>query len=282
MKLLPILALAATPFVAPSARAHDLAQKKSLTLEGARKVIAAAEVYARAHNEGGAIAVVDNGGNLLSLARLDGTFAAGAGIAIGKARTAALFQKTTTAFENLINQGRTAMTALTDFTPLQGGIPIVVDGEIVGAVGVSGAASAAEDEAVAAAGAKAMQLGHDEAPVTFIEKSAVSAAFQKGAPLLETDRFKVHASRRETAGQVEVHERDTDIIYVLEGSSTFVTGGKIVEPRITGPDEVRGSSIEGGATRRIEKGDVIVVPAGTPHWFKELDGPITYYVVKAS
>jgi len=90
----------------------------------------------------------------------------------------------------------------------------------------------------------------------------------------------VHASRREAAGQAEVHTRDTDIIYVLEGATTFVTGGTVVEGKTTAPDEIRGTAITDGASRRLGKGDVIIVPNGTPHWFKEVDGPVLYYVVK--
>ena len=102
---------------------------------------------------------VDDGGNLMALERVDGTFAAGANISIGKARTAALFQKPTRVFEEIIGKGRTAMVALNDFTPLQGGVPIVVDGQIVGAVGVSGAASAQQDEELAMAAAAAVSQG---------------------------------------------------------------------------------------------------------------------------
>ena len=134
------------------------AQKKALTLEGAKKVIAAAVAEAKRLNaSGGAIAVVDDGGNLMALERLDGTFAAGANISIGKARTSALFKRPTKAFEDIINKGRTAMTSLTDFTPLQGGVPIIADGQIVGAIGVSGAASAQQDEDLASAGAAALK-----------------------------------------------------------------------------------------------------------------------------
>jgi glc operon protein GlcG len=132
-------------------------QKSGLTLDGAKNVIAAAVAEAKSRNApGGAIAVVDDGGNLIALERLDNTFAAGANISIGKARTAALFKRPTKAFEDIINKGRTAMTTLPDFTPLQGGVPILIDGQIVGAVGVSGAASAQQDEDLAIAGAKAL------------------------------------------------------------------------------------------------------------------------------
>jgi len=131
--------------------------KKGLTLDGAKKVIAAAIAEAKSKSApGGAIAVVDEGGNLVAVERLDNTFAAGANISIGKARTAVLFKRPTKFFEDVINKGRTAMTTVNDFTPLQGGIPIIVDGQIVGAVGVSGAASAQQDEELAIAGANAL------------------------------------------------------------------------------------------------------------------------------
>ena len=85
--------------------------------------------------------------------RLDGSFAASANVAIGKARTSAMFRKPTKDFEDIINKGRFTMTALPDFTPLQGGVPIVHNGHVVGAIGVSGAKSAQQDEDVARAGA---------------------------------------------------------------------------------------------------------------------------------
>src|SRR5215204_3656348 len=134
-------------------------EKRSLTIDGAKKVIAGAVAYARKNNApGGVIAVVDEGGNLMALERLDGTFAAGANISIGKARTAVLFKRPTKAFEDIIKNGRTAMVALPDayFTPLQGGVPITVDGQIVGGVGVSGASSAQQDEELAIAGANVL------------------------------------------------------------------------------------------------------------------------------
>lgn len=129
----------------------QVAEKKVLSLDSANKIIAAAFAEAKKLNApGGAIAVVDDGGNLVALERLDNTFAAGANISIGKARTAALFKKSTKVFEDSINQGRTTMVTVAGdiqgFTPLQGGIPIMVDGETIGGIGVSGAASAAQDE----------------------------------------------------------------------------------------------------------------------------------------
>jgi glc operon protein GlcG len=78
----------------------------------------------------------------------------------------------------------------------------------------------------------------------------------------------------------EIHTKDTDIIYVRGGKATFVTGGNAVETKNIAADEIRGSSIQGGDTREIAEGDVIVVPNGVPHWFKQISGPFTYYVVK--
>jgi len=267
-------------------------EKKGITLEGARQVIAAAKAEAKAKNAPGAvIAVVDEGGNVVAVERLDGTFAAGGLISIGKARTAALFQRPTSVFENIINKGRTAMTALPDsfFTPLQGGVPITVDGKVVGAVGVSGAASAQQDEELAIAGANAlsgmgMNAMSGPKPVSYYSKDQVAAAFAKGAVLFDGENggrnYMVHASRREAAGMAEIHEQDTDIVYVLDGTATFVTGGTAVDTKVTGPGEIRGTAIQGGETRKLVKGDVIIVPAGTPHWFQQVSAPFLYYVVK--
>ena len=113
----------------------QVTEKKTLTLQGAERVIAAAKAEAqRLQAPGGVVAVVDDGGNLMALERLDGTFSAGANISIGKAKTAVMFKKPTRFFEELINssgKGRTVMTALENFTPLIGGIPVTVDGQIV-------------------------------------------------------------------------------------------------------------------------------------------------------
>jgi glc operon protein GlcG len=118
--------------------------------------------------------------------------------------------------------------------------------------------------------------------VTLLDSNQVTRAFAKGMPLLENAEFKVHASRRETPGVAEIHVKDTDIIHVLEGSATLVTGGTAVEPKIVAPDEIRGKEIAGGESRRVNKGDVIVIPHGIPHWFKQVDAPLLYYVVKVT
>jgi glc operon protein GlcG len=279
--LVPIL-LALALAAARTARGGTVAERKSLTLDGARAVVAAAQAEARRLNApGGVVAVVDAGGDLVALERLDGTFAAGARVSVGKAKTAVAFRKPTKFFEEVIRNGRTAMVALEEFTPLQGGVPILVDGQLVGGVGVSGAASAAQDEELAVAGARALEAAPPAPPVTFLDRARVDAAFAKGEPLLETGDYKVHASRRDKAGLAEVHEHETDIIYVLSGTARLVTGGTLVEGRPTAPGELRGASIANGTARDLAPGDLVVVPAGVPHWFASVPGPFTYYVVKS-
>ncbi|HEX6670574.1 MAG TPA: cupin domain-containing protein [Gemmatimonadales bacterium] len=132
--------------------------------------------------------------------------------------------------------------------------------------------------------ASAMPFGlarAQETGVTHLRSDQVQAAFAQGAPLLEVEDYKIHASRRASEpGLAEVHTRDTDIIYVLQGSATLVTGGRAVATKQTAPEELRGSAIEGGESRDVRPGDVVVVPNGTPHWFKRVEGPLLYYVVK--
>ncbi len=271
--------------VAGLAFAADTASRPTLTIDGARRIAAAAVAEAQRDGRTGAIAVVDDGGQLLYLERLDGTFPAAARIATGKARTAALFRKPTRAFEDIIRNGRTPMIALEDFTPLAGGDLIEVGGQVVGAIGVSGAASAQRDDEVAIAGARAaatlnVPAATSQAPVTYLEEPKVTGAFRKGAPLIETGGYKVHASHRDAPGQVEVHTRDTDIIYVVQGTARLVTGGTVKDPREIAPEEIRGARIEAGEARSLRPGDVVVVPNGTPHWFEQVPGAFEYFVVK--
>ena len=133
---------------------------------------------------------------------------------------------------------------------------------------------------VAVASGAGFALAGAGAKVTYIPADQVKAAFAKGAVLVNNGSYQIHASRREAPGQVEVHVKDTDVIYMLEGSTTFVTGGTMIGGQTTAPDEVRGSNVQGGETHTLTKGDVIIVPKGTPHWFKEVAGPVLYYVVK--
>ncbi len=147
---------AATPVASTSTGAAIASHAPILTLDAARAVMAAAESDALRKNRTGAIAIVDSGGHLVLLSRLDHTFPAAATVAEDKARSAAIFRKPTRDFEDSIRSGRAALLGVNVLTPLQGGVPIVIDGHVVGAIGVSGAASAQQDDEIAIAGAAAM------------------------------------------------------------------------------------------------------------------------------
>ena len=288
MKWLMSLAAAAAMVTWAGTGQAQVVEKKGLTLNAAKQIIGTAIGEARPLRASGAvIAVVDDGGNLVALERLDGTFPAGANISIGKARTAATFKRPTKAFEDVIKNGRTAMVALPDFTPLQGGVPIMVGEEVIGGIGVSGAASAPQDEEIALAGAAAattLRLGAAgtelSRQVTFIDREMVAAGFEKGKVLANMGNYMVHASHRDMDGVAEIHTLDTDLIYMLAGAATLVTGGAVPDAKAIEPNEFRGAAIVGGDSRRIGKGDVILIPAGVPHMFTEVHGPLDYYVVK--
>jgi uncharacterized protein GlcG (DUF336 family)/mannose-6-phosphate isomerase-like protein (cupin superfamily) len=268
--------------------AADSTPQSSLTLDGARRVVAAAAKYAREHAApGGAIAVVDAGGHTILVERLDGTFPAGSDISVGKARTAVMFRRPTRAIEETINKGRAAMTplaAVTWFTPLQGGIPILANGAVIGGIGVSGAASAQQDEEIALAGASVLANNAPTASVNHVPARSVRVAYTKGEAgdtLVADERFRVNASRRDRAGEAEIHTLETDIFYILEGRATVITGGDIVAPRVVMPNEIRGEAIRGGDEHLLQPGDVLTIPRGVPHWFKSVTTPFRYYVVKS-
>jgi len=259
----------------------QLLEKKVLSLEAAEKVAAAAEAEAKERNATVVIVVVDDGGYPLVLRRVNDTQVASVDVGIGKARTAAIFRRPSKDFEDQIKNGRVASLVLPGATPLQGGVPLVFDGKVVGAIGVSGN-TPQEDEDIAKAGAASFEaaMKAPALPVTYLPGKQVSQAFMKGMPLVRGMNYKVDASHRDEPGVVKVHTRDTDIIYMLEGSATFVTSGTLVDAKTIEPEEIRGRESKAGESRIITKGDVVVIPNGTPHWFKEVKGPINYYVVK--
>ncbi len=118
--------------------------------------------------------------------------------------------------------------------------------------------------------------------VRYFSSSAVQQSFSTGSALFQEAGvpYSITTSRRDKPGVVEIHLRNNDLMFVQEGSATLVTGGTVVSPHSTAPDEIRGESIVGGEVHELSKGDVIVVPAGTPHWFKEVRGTFLAYVVK--
>jgi mannose-6-phosphate isomerase-like protein (cupin superfamily) len=132
----------------------------------------------------------------------------------------------------------------------------------------------------------------ENSKVAYFDAKAVDESFAKGNPGLlfhgngfdkgagGQSNFELHTSSRKTPGDAELHQLDTDIIYVVEGSATCVTGGTIVDPKTVRPNQIRGPRIEGGQTFQLTKGTVIVIPNGVPHWFSEVRGSIVYFVVK--
>jgi len=112
--------------------------------------------------------------------------------------------------------------------------------------------------------------------VTFVAADQVA----KGGSLATAPNLSITVAHRAEPGMVEVHDKETDTFYVLDGSATIVTGGTMVGGSVTGPGQHRGTDITGGKAQRLAKGDVMVIPAGVPHWFKEVPTSIDYYVVK--
>jgi len=118
--------------------------------------------------------------------------------------------------------------------------------------------------------------------VVVLEHTKVDDAFAKGLPLLITSSYKIQTGRRVMPGNVEIHERDTDIFYITEGTATLTTGGAATDAKTTAPGEIRGEKITGGVARKLTKGDVVVIPAGVPHWFSEVSGTFLYFVIKVT
>ena len=116
--------------------------------------------------------------------------------------------------------------------------------------------------------------------VTYVEHDKVAAALANGGSLVTASNLTVSGNHRAMPGQVEVHEKETDILYMVDGEATFVTGGAMVGGKQTAPGQLRGSDVKGGETRHLKKGDLIVIPAGIPHWFKEVSPLINYLTVK--
>jgi mannose-6-phosphate isomerase-like protein (cupin superfamily) len=116
--------------------------------------------------------------------------------------------------------------------------------------------------------------------VSYVGHAKVAAALARGGTLVTASDLVVLGSHRTGPGQVELHEKETDVFYVMDGDATFVTGGSMVTGKVTSPGQVRSSDMRGGQIHHLSKGDVIVIPAGTPHWFKEVPQAISYYVVK--
>jgi len=130
----------------------------------------------------------------------------------------------------------------------------------------------------------ALLMGGDGGPaVTYIGHDKVDAALSgqtHSSTLLEASDLLVMGAHRAENGHVELHEKQTDVLYIVDGEATFVTGGKMVGGKVTSPGQWLGAEIQGGQVHHLSKGDVIVIPAGIPHWFKEVPHSVSYFVVK--
>jgi mannose-6-phosphate isomerase-like protein (cupin superfamily) len=115
--------------------------------------------------------------------------------------------------------------------------------------------------------------------VTYVPHEKAASTFMKGGQILN-DKGVVMLANRRGAGEVEVHAKTNHIFIITEGEATFVTGGTLVDARQTAPGQTRAKSVEGGTTYHLTSGDVITVPAGTAHWFKDVPSKtIAYYAI---
>jgi glc operon protein GlcG len=252
----------------------------ALTRQGAQRVAETVGAAAAARGVAPVVSVVDAGGALLYLLRPDAAQVASVAVTTDKARTAAIYRRPSKDFEDQAAHGRPSALHLAGAVPLQGGMPILHDGHVVGAVGVSGASSADEDQELAVLGAQAATAGDGTAEAAFFSNAQVAARFQTGGLLLDTPAYKVDAGRRTAPGEVELHQHVADIMHVVQGRATVVTGGQMVDQRTVGPGELRARAVEGGTGHELAEGDVLVVPAGVPHQFVAVSDPFLYFVVK--
>jgi uncharacterized protein GlcG (DUF336 family) len=258
--------------IAAAATEFSAAEVPALTQEGARFVAEAVGAAAAERGVSPVVSAVDAGGALIYLHRPDDAQVASVDVTTDKARTAAIYRRPSKDFEDQASGGRPSALHLARAVPLQGGMPILYDGQVVGAVGVSGASSADEDQELATIGAEAIAKGATNASANgaaFFPSDQVREKFATGGLLLDATGFKIDAGRREAPGGPELHEREVDVMRVVDGTATIVTGG-----------EIRGDRIEGGDERRLSEGDVLAIPSGVPHQFVEVSNPFLYFVVK--
>jgi glc operon protein GlcG len=274
--------------IAGAAAELSVAEVPALTYEGARLAAEAAGAEAARRGVAPVISAVDAGGALMYLVRPDHAQVASVDVTTDKARTAAIYRRPSKDFEDQASGGRPSALHLARAVPLQGGIPIMHEGEVIGAVGVSGARSADEDNELAATGAAAIAAaldgsGNGHAPgAAFFPAAAVSARFGEGGLLLDTAGYKIDAGRREAPGEVEYHAHTVDVMHVLEGEATVVLGGAMRDVREVAPGELRAAAIEGGERRDLAPGDVLAIPNGVPHQFVDVARPFLYFVVKVA
>ena len=256
--------------IAAAAADFTTAEVPALTQAGAKAIAEAVGAAAAARGVAPVVSAVDAGGALIYLHRPDAAQVASVEVTTDKARTAAIYRRPSKDFEEQASGGRPSALHLARAVPLQGGMPIVFDGHVVGGVGVSGASSADEDQELAVIGAQALAAANgDGNGAHFFSSDDLARKFAAGGLLLEQRSFKLDAGRREAPGAPELHASEVDVMRVVQGSATVVTGG-----------EIRGDRIEGGEARAVSEGDVLAIPSGVPHQFVEVSDPFLYFVVK--
>jgi glc operon protein GlcG len=162
---------------------------------------------------------------------------------------------------------------------------------VIGAIGVSGATSADEDNELAGIGAAAIAAAMDGGAAAgngrrdgaaFFPAAEVAERFARGGLLLDTSAYKIDAGRREAPGEVEYHAHTVDVMHVVDGTATVVLGGEMRDVREVGPGELRAAAVEGGEPRDLGPGDVLAIPNGVPHQFAAVSDPFLYFVVKVA
>src|SRR2546422_1022827 len=268
--------------LAGAAAGFSTVEVPALTYEGAARAAEAVNDVAAKRGVEPVVAVVDAGGDLIYLLRPDGAQVASTNVSVDKARTAAIYRRPSKDFEDQASNGRPSALHLARAVPLQGGMPIEHDGEVVGGIGVSGASSADEDQELSVIGSQALAERRNGRAngAAFFSGDVVKAKFETGGLLLDTKGYKIDAGRREAPGEVEYHEHVVDVMHVLEGSAKVVTGGQMIEPRPVAPGEIRANGLEGGVARDLAAGDVLAIESGVPHQFLEVSDPFLYFVVK--
>src|SRR5918999_4905686 len=267
--------------LAGAAADFSVTEVPALTYEGARLAAEAAGAEAAERGVAPVISAVDAGGALMFLVRPDTAQVASVEVTTDKARTAAIYRRPSKDFEDQASGGRPSALHLARAVPLQGGIPIEHDGAVVGAIGVSGATSADEDNDLAMIGAEAVSTIRSNG-AAFFPAAAVVRQFESGGLLLDEPGYKIDAGRREAPGEAEYHEHTGDVMRVVEGTATVLVGGELRDARQVAPGELRATAVDGGERHQLREGDVLAIPSRVPHQFVDVSDPFLYFVVKVA
>ena len=272
--------------IAGAAVSFSTTEVPALTYDGARMAAEAVGAAAAQRGVAPVVSAVDAGGELVFLVRPDAAQVASVQVTTDKARTAAIYRRPSKDFEDQASGGRPSALHLARAVPLQGGMPIEYAGEVIGAVGVSGARSADEDQELAVIGVEAIAAALNGASngtsngAAHFDREAVARKFQTGGLLLDSGAYKLDAGRRVEPGEVEFHAHAVDVMHVVQGTATVVTGGTMRNAREVAPGELRARAVDGGTAHELSEGDVLAVPSGVPHQFTAVSDPFLYFVVK--